>query len=266
MPGRPMATRRRHVQARRVRRFEMERPSVVAVINEGASWTTVNAHRLPGLVLTVAALAVLCYLFVSPQFFVYEAQISGNQRLSTEQVYRASGADMNSIFFVEPRAVRERLLAGLPGLDEVRVALRLPAQVEIRVAEKQARFVWEAGGEPWLVDASGVIIGSGDAPPEAVHIRALEEGVVPGEGQALDSAVLDTAEQLSALLGARTFEYTPGQGVGWRTEQGWTVHFGVGGDLAGKVAVMRAVTAELEQNGITPQFLDVSVAGRPYYR
>lgn len=266
MPGRPMATRRRrrHAQARRMRRFEMERPSVVAVINSGAAWTTVNAQRLPGLALALGSLIVLAFLFTGPQFFVYDAGVSGQQRLSAEQVYQASGIDTNSIFFLAPRVVEARLLAALPGLHSARVALNLPARVEISVVEKEARFAWVVSGVTYLADERGLIIGSGEA-PGALLIRA-DESAAPVEGQALDEAVLSTVVGLSQILGAREFEYSPGQGVSWRTEQGWPVCFGVGGDLAGKVAVMRTVAAELESQGFEPEFLDVSVASRPFYR
>jgi len=40
----------------------------------------------------------------------------------------------------------------------------------------------------------------------------------------------------------------------------------LGGDLAQKVAVMRTLSADLARQGVKPQFLDVSVPGRPFYR
>ncbi len=268
MPRRAMAmaTRRRPVQARRVRRFEMERPSMVAVINEGAAWTTVNTQRLPGLALALASLALLAFLFSSPQFLVYEAQVTGNQLLSAEQVYRASEADAASVFFLSPQAVEARLLEALPVLDRARVTVSLPALLHIDVAEKKARIVWEVGGQAFLADAQGLVMGAGSVLPDALHIRASEV-MPPAEGQQLDAAVVETALSLSELLGgARSFDYSPRQGIVWRTEQGWPVSLGVGGDLTQKVAVMRTVLAELVRQGIKPEFLDVSVPARPYYR
>jgi len=261
-----MAVKRRPVQARRVRRFEMERPSVVAVLNEGAAWTATNAQRVPGLALALTALAMLVYLFASPQFYVYKADVTGTQRLSADQVYQTSAVDMSSVFFLAPRAIEVRLLEALPGLEDVRVALGLPARLHIAVVEKQASIVWEAGEQSLLADEQGVIIGAGSAGPEALHIRAIE-GAPPATGQALDRAVLETALGLSDLLGgARSFEYSPRQGIGWRTEQGWPVYFGVGGDPNQLVAAMRAVMADIKRQGLRPQFLDVSVPGRPFYR
>jgi len=265
MPRRAMATRRRPTQARRVRRLEMERPNIVAVINEGAAWTTWNAQRVPGLVLAASAFVLLAYLFASPRFFVYGAEVTGTRLLSAEQVYQASGADMNSIFFLSPRAMEARMLQALPALQQVKVSLGLPAELHIRVVEKTVRYVWEAGGQSFLADEQGVVIGTGTAGPDALHIRA-GEGAPPVAGQALDAAVLDTARSLSDLLGARSFEYSTRQGIGWRSAQGWPVYFGLGGDLAQKVAVMRTLSADLARQGVKPQFLDVSVPGRPFYR
>ncbi len=266
MARRAMATRRRPVQARRVRRLEMDRPNIVAVINEGAAWTALNAQRVPGLALAVAALVLLAYLFGSPSFFVYGAEVTGAGLVPAEQVYQASGADMSSIFFLSTSEIEAKLLEALPALQQVKVSLGLPAELHIRVVEKRVRFVWEVAGQAYLADEKGVIVGTGAAAPDAVRIR-VSEGAAPATGQVLDAAVLQTAWGLSELLpGARSFEYSPRQGIGWRSEQGWPVYFGLGGDLAQKVAVMRALAADLARQGVKPQFLDVSVPGRPFYR
>lgn len=261
-------TRRRHSQARRVRRFEAERPTLRAIVSEGSAWTALNRQRLPGLVLVLSSVLALTFLFTDPRFFVYRAQVTGPQLLAAEQIYQASGADMMSVFFVAPRAVQERLLAQLPGLQQVRVAVNLPGELHIHVVERKVRFVWEAAGRSYLADERGNVLASGgvSAPPDALRIRA-EDGAPVAEGQTLDPAVLDAVAQLSQLLGGqRTFEYSARYGVGWRTEGGWPVHFGVGGDMAEKVAVMRTIMTQLERARTRPQLLDVSVPSRPYYR
>lgn len=265
MPGRP-APRKRYAQARRVRRFELERPTVWAVISEGTTWTAVNARRMPGLVLIIACLLLMVVLFNDPRFFVYSAEVLGNQHLPAERIYEATGVDMHSVFFIAPGVVRQRLLEHLPGLQEARVSLDLPARLRIQVVERQVRFAWEVDGQRYLADDRGTVLSSGEMPPEALLIRASEVSA-PVAGQALDLAVLDTVVRLNQILGAQPeFEYSPRLGIGWRTEQGWPVYVGVGGDLAEKVAVMRSMSAELAQKGIQPQFLDVGVPSRPYYR
>jgi len=266
MPGRPVG-RRRYAQARRLRRFETERPSVRAIVREGTTWAAVNVQRLPGLALMLGCLALVAFLFGDPRFYVYASQVTGNHTLSAEAVYEASGTDMHSIFFVATSAVRQRLLDRFPGLADARVSLRLPALLSIHVVERKARFVWEAGGQVFLVDERGTVIGGSEvAPPDALLIRCTE-GCTSPAGQTLDPAVLDTALRLSNLLGGqRSFEYSPRFGVSWRTGQGSLVHFGVGGDLQQKVVVMRSMLAELAGSDVKPQFLDVGVPSRPYYR
>ena len=265
MPMRRVA-RRRYAQSRSMRRFETERPTVRAIVKDGAAWANLNVQRLPGLALTLGCLLLLLFLFSEPRFFVYGAQVSGNRALSAEAIYEASGVDMNSIFFIAPRLVQQRLLERFPSLGGVQVALGLPAQVKIHVVERQARFVWEVGDQSYLVDARGAVVGTGDGPPGVLRIRCAE-GCTPPDEQMLDPAVLDTAMQLSQLLGGQqSLGYSSRFGLSVRTEHGWLVYFGVGGDLPQKVAVMRSLLAELVSSGIEPQFIDVGVPSRPYYR
>lgn len=265
MRGR-QAGRRRHAQARRRRRFEVERPTVRAVVREGASWATVNTRRLPGLVLALACLALVAFMFADTRFYVYGAEVTGNRCLATEEIYEASGADMHSVFFVAPQAVRQRLLERLPVLSDVRVSLDLPTRLRIEVVESKAQFAWEVDGQRYLADERGRVLSGAEAPPEVLHIRCTE-GCAEATGGSLDRAVLDTVRDLSAVLGgARTFEYSARYGVCWRNGKGWLVRFGVGGDLQQKVAVMQGITAELVDKGIQPEFLDVGVPSRPYYR
>ncbi|MDI7274791.1 MAG: FtsQ-type POTRA domain-containing protein [Anaerolineae bacterium] len=237
-----------------------------AIVSEGTAWATVNVQRLPGLALAVGCLMLLAHLFGDQRYFVYHPQVTGYRLLTPQAIYEASGVDMHSIFFIAPAAVEQRLLERFPSLEQVRVALGLPAELRIHVVEKKVSFVCEAEGQRYLVDESGTILGGGVALPEALVIRCAE-GRLPGTGETLDLAVLETAATLSSLLGGvRTFEYSPRFGVSWVTQGGWPVHFGVGGDLAGKVAVMRSMLADLAEKGITPEFLDVGVPSRPYYR
>jgi hypothetical protein len=148
----------------------------------------------------------------------------------------------------------------------VQVALDLPADLTIRVAERKVQFVWEAEGQSYPADERGTLLSGAEIPPDAFHIRCTEGGSLAG-GQALDPAVLETVRGLSQVLGGvRAFEYSPRYGVSWRNGEGWLVRFGVGGDLAQKVAVMQSITAELADKRIEPQFLDVGVPSRPYYR
>lgn len=265
MRGRTVA-RRRYAQARRVRRFEMERPTVRAIVQEGASWATLNTQRLPGLALALVCLFIAAFLFTDSRFFVYDAEVTGNRYVSADAVYAASGADTLSIFFVSPEAIRQRILEQLPGLADVRVAVDLPGRLCVAVTERKVQFVWEAEGQVYLADEGGTILGGAEAPMDALRIRCTE-GCALAPGQALDPAVLETVSTLSGLLGAaRTFEYSPVDGVCWRNGRGWLIRFGVGGDLLQKVAVMQSITADLADKGIEPQFLDVGVPSRPYYR
>ncbi len=237
-----------------------------AIVREGTDWAGLNWQRLPGLALALCCLVLIVFLFTDPRFFVYGSEVTGNALLPAANLYEASGVDTSSIFFVAPGEVRQRLRERFPGLEEARVAVGLPAVLRIHVVERQVRFVWEVAGQTWLADAKGVVLGNGPAPGGMLYVRCTE-GAAPVTGQTLDPAVLDAVAGLSQLLGGRLqFEYSPRQGVSWRSEQGWPVYFGTGAELPQKVAVMQSMLTEMEAKGVQPQFLDVSVPSRPFYR
>ncbi len=266
MPDRMVVRRRRPApQARKVRRLEVNSAGVRAVVRQGTAWTAVNVQKLPGLLLAIASLALLIFFFADPRFYVYRAQVVGNRLLSAEDIYRDSGIDQVSVFFVAPHAVQARLLSRFDGLAQARVALGLPAQVAVRVVERPVRYAWEVAGQTYLADDRGVVLGVGAPPIDVLHIHATE-GQPPAVGDTLDLSALQTATALSPLLGGDlNFDYSPRFGIMWHAPEGWLVHFGLGGDLPAKVAVMRSMLAQSAGQGGTPEFLDVTVPSRPFY-
>jgi len=264
MPRR-RAVRRRYTQARRMRRYESERPSVGVIVRQSTAWAALNIQRLPGLVLILGSLLVIGCLFGDTRFYVYGAEVTGNRLVPAQAIYEASNVDAHSVFFVSTDRVRQRLLAAFPTLSDARVAVDLPARLTIQVAEPAVQMAWEVGGQTYLTDEQGHVMGNGAAPAEAVRVHCSDDTQAL-DGQIGDRAVIETVLQLSQHLGCREFEYTPHLGVAWRTPAGWPVYFGVGGDLAQKVSVMRTMVQELEAKGIQPQFLNVAVPTRPYYQ
>ena len=260
------AVRRRYTQARRMRRFENERPTMGVIVQQGATWATVNAQRLPGLALVVACLAFFGCLFGDVRFYVYGAEVSGNRLLPEQALYEASGLEGMSVFFVSTDQVRQRLLSAFPNLADVRVSLALPARASLQVSERTVAMAWEAGGQTVLTDARGNLLGSGQAPADGIVVRVWEGETFPFNGQGLDLAAVETIIGLSRALGARSFEYSAHMGVAWRSAEGWPVYFGIGGDIGQKVAVMNEMLDELRAKGIHPEWLNVGVPSRPYYK
>ncbi len=112
------------------------------------SWSPIQVRlgarvALTALVVTVAltGLATLLtsdFFRVSPQ----TTRISGNQRVTTEQIYAASGVNARNIFTVQGGAVAAAVRK-MPGVAAATAHVSLPAQVYIEVREQEPLAIWQ---------------------------------------------------------------------------------------------------------------------------
>src|SRR5919109_1716891 len=72
------------------------------------SWLATG--RIASLVLFVAALGSLVYVFSAPRFVVRDVRVEGAQAMSREDVTELAGAYGQSIWFVETAQIVERLM------------------------------------------------------------------------------------------------------------------------------------------------------------
>ena len=78
--------------------------------------------------------------------------------------------------------------------------------------------------------------------------------------------VMDGAIQLQQLIpDLAVLTYKPSGGLHYVDPQGWTAKFGTG-DMHVKVATYDAMVAMLNTKGITPEYIDVSIAAKHVYK
>src|SRR5262249_56384905 len=81
------------------------RPKRFASLEEGARR---RGRRLASLALATAELGGLAALLLAPSFTVRSIEVSGNTRLTNDQVLSAAGPISGSVFLVDPRALERR--------------------------------------------------------------------------------------------------------------------------------------------------------------
>jgi len=219
-------------------------------------------------VLFVAVLALAAWCFVDSRFYIYEPEVEGNVLVSVEEVYRASGLEGMSAFYLDRAKVARRIQERIPGMNVARVEYRWPSRVLIQVQEQDVRFVWHVeGGPAFLVDGSGLVLKM-DVGDRAglLDIRDLDAKEY-GLGDHVDRAALDAASGLHRLLPAATlFDYSRSKGVSWVNGHGWRVYFGDDQELAKKVACLRTLADRILNSGGTVEFIDVRFVDSAYYR
>jgi len=222
-----------------------------------------------GVVLSTLLLAAMAWLsftfFGSDDFYVYSVAIEGNLVVPVEEIFQASELDSQSIFWINPERTAEAV-ARLPDIKSAEVECRLPAQVTIRVVERQARVVWQWQGQQFGVDDHGVVLKPRQPLPEALIIYD-GSAVPPRLGEQVDAQAVIAAQQLHDLRPQlRAAIYDPERGLVLESEGGWLIYLGVGDDMALKLAILEALETDLERQGIRPAYIDLRYPHRSVYR
>ena len=234
--------------------------------------------RWVSLALTAAMAFVLYMMGSSNNFYIPQAEVLGNQRISAEEINRTLNLTGLSIFWAEPAVIENALRESYPDLESISVSVDLPNYVTVVVTERQPVIAWQQGGETLWIDAQGF----------AFPVRGQVEGLIPvvanGSPPQVQGEV--TVDGLSAALPYLSTElihtlkllapyvpqgtsifYDPGYGFGWNDSRGWIVYFGKStADMALKLTVYQGLSDYLARSGIPATMVSVEFPHHPFYR
>jgi len=218
--------------------------------------------KVTSLLLLAALVSLIYYFFNSHYFFVHEIKVVGNRFVPAEEIGQKSGLENVNIFWIDP-AHAEAALTSLSAIKEAKVRCRLPGEVTIEVGERQPRLIWRRGEARYWVDDEGIVM---PAWGELEGLLLVEDDGSDFSGQRLDPAAVQSALQLKSLLPELTeVQYSSEIGISFRNRHNWLIYLGTGGDMAEKVAIMRALTSHLLAENIQPELIDLRYK-RPYYK
>ena len=221
-----------------------------------------RSRRLASLALAAAELAGLGALLLAPAFSVHTVEVSGNTRLTNDQVLSAAGPISGSVFLIDPSAIQRRLEAST-WIRSAAVSSQLFDRVSIRVEEWRPVALYKAGGgPPYLLSdqaAALAVAGSdelktlpeidGPAQPEPKPGRAALD-------RSLLTALVNIQRGLPALLGEEVQSFTIDAcgNLTLNAKRGWKAQFGRMltaeelASLSDKVAALKALAAAGEVN------------------
>jgi cell division septal protein FtsQ len=220
--------------------------------------------RVGSLLLALASLAALAYLFLSDSYYVFEVTLHGNSLVTTEEVFQRSEVEGYSIFFIDPVAIEERIRA-IPDVREATVQVSLPNVMVIDVQERQARAVWQTGDDRYGVDDEGTAVSLREGAEPSIVIRDLDS--TPLElGARVNLEALTAAETFQSLLPSVTdFDYSREHGISYLDHHGWRVYLGSEQGAELKVAVLDALVNQLESQAAAVELIDVRFPESPLY-
>jgi len=267
---RPAKSRRRYsIMLALLPDFHLERP-VLSFPQLRTGWRPVS------LALSVVLAAALYLAWALPYFHATWATVTGNNRLTVEEINAALGLSGRSIFMIQPDEVETTLLMNYRELVDVEVKVYLPNHVFVNVVERQPVIVWQQDeGYTWI-DAEGIafrphgaagglvaVLGL-DPPPTPIPAQADPLHPSPYVSRELVNAILELAPHVPPGV---MMTYDAENGLGWTDSRGWKVFFGRGTkDMPVKVRVYRSLVDSLMARGLYPAYISVAYPDAPYYR
>lgn len=214
----------------------------------GRSQIRALVPRLWGLLALAFWVWLALWVSLSDAYYISRVEVLGNDFLPTERLVQEAGVPEGyHIFFVNPVAVRARLLA-LPGVREAEVRCHLPGRVTLQVVERRPVLQWRVGTERFWVDEEGVLFPAEGALAEAVTVVEVDRGArQPGDRVGPD-LVQGLRELASLLPEVAEFEYSQAHGLGFRMADGTRVFLGTE-ELPYRVQMLRRLLEELEVRG-----------------
>jgi len=227
----------------------------------------VGAHGRVPLLASVLVIAAITFggiqLFTNERFFVYSAEISGNERISRETIYATSGIDQTNIFWIRPGEVIKRLTA-LPDIAAAQVRVRLPDQVAITVQERVPVVAWQTAISTTWIAADGVPLTAVGAPPA---LTLVDAGAAAGDssGGLRPQVLADLLALHTARPDLTNLYYGRQEGLYFRAPEGWTVYLGEG-RIADKLVALQTAQREISRLGTSPEAVDLRFEGKVYLR
>ncbi len=230
--------------------------------------------------LPVAALLIFAVieLFTNDVFFVFSADIRGNQRVAADEIYATTGIDGKNILWVNPADVRRKVEA-VPGIESAHVYIWPPNQVTIDVQEQVPLVIWQVGDKTtWIADNGLPMPEVGTAPTLTMVDADGAAADQPAQSPATGSPAAVREQLRSSVVAALKVLHTrrPGlthvafgrnEGLYFvAAEDGWTVYLGENGDIGARLDLLAASRATLAGEKVKPKVVDLRLENRLIYR
>jgi cell division protein FtsQ len=234
--------------------------------------------RVVFVVLAVLAfVAAIVGVYRSPLFSITRVEVVGTERMSRQEVIKLAAVPSDSTLIRFPADAVAANVAKDPRVASVIVSRVFPDAMRIRVEERHAIAVVDAGTTTWLIDAQGFVIAAGPGAPTgsvpatspAVPLIRDVKGLDLKAGRKTTSEPLLNAvtvlSTISAELRAQVKVVSAADidATTLFTTDKVEIVFGSATDAAKKDAIVRGILADQHGRVVS---IDVRTTDRPTWR
>lgn len=219
---------------------------------------------------------MLYTLWTASTFTVSAAEVSGNERLTAEEIYSGLGVGGQPIFKAIPAQIEAQLRTAFPDLASVKVQVSFPNHVAVQVVERMPVLIWYQDGKTTWIDTNGIaFMPRGDAEGLVpVASNGSPSGIIQDPKKGLFEQVFIQPEMVKAIMALSPYlpqgismTYDPQYGMGWQDPRGWSVYFGSNTqDIQMKLKVYQSMVDTFIRQGIQPTLISVEFLDAPFYK
>jgi cell division protein FtsQ len=226
-----------------------------------------RARRLAFVALLAAVAAGGWWLLQSPLLRIQEVTVEGTRLLDPEDVAAAAGLRGASILFPNTGGARQRIESE-PMVKSVTFERDWPRGMRVIVQERRPWGFWEARGQRYVIDEDGVVLERVLPDEGAPVIRQLDATQDLEAGDRVDSDAVSLARQLVEAapqrlgLAVTAVEYRDQDGLTAVFDGGLRVTFGDGSDFDYKMAALKALLEQTQQQGVEVSTVDLRFGER----
>lgn len=233
-------------------------------------WPTFRLNfgwRIFSATMFLALAGLLFYLFANPAMYITGINLGGSALVPGEEIYAATGLAQQHIFWVDPAAVRARILA-VPGIAEATVQVEWPSTVTVWVTERVPVAIWRENNFGWWVDIEGQKFKARQELPGLLPIVVDDaRSTMFNDTTPVSVAAIQGALQLRELRpNIELLHYDAAHGLSYQDGRGWRGYFGTGLNMPQKLAVYETLVDNLVSRQIQPELISVENLDAPYYR
>ncbi len=234
--------------------------------------------RIAVIVLSVlAVVGSMIGIYRSPLFSIKRVEVVGAESMSREEVVRLAAVPADATLIRFPGEAVTVRVARDPRVESVAVTRVFPDALRIRLVERRAVAIVDAGAKKWLIDANGFVIAersaaaTGSAPPTAGVTPLIREvkGLDLKAGRRTTSEPLLNAVKvlvsISADLRAQVLAVSASEidATTLYTADKVEIVFGDAAGAVKKDAIVRKILADQRGRVVS---IDVRTTDRPTWR
>lgn len=226
--------------------------------------------------LTLLLAFMLYTMWTASTFSVSAAEVTGNERLTAEDIYSGLGVAGQPIFKAVPAQIETNLRTAYPDLASVKVQVSFPNKVSVQIVERVPALLWYQDGKTTWIDTNGIaFLPRGEAEGLIpVSSTGSPAGIIPDPKKSLFEQVFIQPEMVKAILALAPYlpkgismTYDPQYGMGWQDPRGWSVYFGQNIDnIQMKLQVYQSMVDSFIRQGIQPTLISVEYLDAPFYK